>query len=329
MVNDTFFMQRCLELAERGRGAVGNGAMVGAVLVRHGVIIAEGYHDHFDGPHAELALLEKFDQKIRSTDILYVNLEPCCHHGKTPPCTDLLVARGVKRVVVGMTDPDGRVAGQGLAQLRSAGIAVSGPVLLCLCEHLNRGFISVRTLGRPWVTLKRAQTKGGAIAHDDGKPMKITSPEQDAWSHMFIRAQHEAILVGVGTIINDDPKLNIRFVQEYKSSTVSPYRIILDPQLRIPLTARVVTDELRDRTIVITASTDDLAKRNLRARGVMVFDVALQNGCFDWRVLWDRLITPEGGYHGLTSVLVEGGRRTWEIFRSAGMIDEEVTLVGC
>jgi diaminohydroxyphosphoribosylaminopyrimidine deaminase/5-amino-6-(5-phosphoribosylamino)uracil reductase len=288
------FIRRCLELAERGRHLVGNGAMVGAALVREDRIVVEGFFDG-RGPHAECVVLEKFDQKIRSTDVLYVTLEPCVPHPskKTPGCAPRIIESGIKHVVIGMLDPDTRVSGRGAALLREAGLHVDVGVLRQECEWLNRGFVSVRTKGRPWITLKRAQTPDGRIANDDGSPLKITSPEQDAWSHTFLRATHDAILVGVQTIISDDPSLNTRFDQ--KKRPFLGLRVVVDPHDRVPKTAKVLTDEYRDRTLVVRDAS--------------------------WDALWQQLLD-----RGVTSVLVEGGQRTWDAFRRAGYYDEDVIL---
>ncbi|MBI1812726.1 bifunctional diaminohydroxyphosphoribosylaminopyrimidine deaminase/5-amino-6-(5-phosphoribosylamino)uracil reductase RibD [Candidatus Peregrinibacteria bacterium] len=322
-------MHRCLHLAALGRGNVGNGAMVGAVLVRHGSIIAEAYHSGFGKPHAERELVEKFEYNSNSDDVLYVNLEPCCHRGKTPPCTEIILERGIKHVVFGMVDPDPRVSGKGIEVLRKNGVDVRGPVSRALCERLNRGFISVRTKGRPWITLKRVQTKAGAIANPDGTPLKITSPEQDVLSHTFLRTQSDAILVGVGTIISDDPRLDVRLAGGLNGRLAAPYRIILDPTLRIPLSSRVVTDDQRQKTIIVTSNDIGREKiAELQDRGVMVFQIPLNGKNFDLPELWKKLTTPSGEFHGITSVLVEGGSKTWEAFREAGSLDEEVVLVG-
>ena len=248
-------MRRCLELADRGRGAVGNGALVGSVLLRRGAIVAEGFHAAWGRAHAERALLEAFSSDVEPEDVLVVNLEPCCHHGKTPPCIDILLQRGVRRVVVGMADPDPRVAGKGIALLRSAGVAVEGPVLPELCYRANRGFVSVRTTGRPWITLKRAQTPDGRVANPDGSPLKITSSAQDVWAHTRLRATHDAILIGVGTALCDDPSLNTRFAQllPQENAPIQPWRIVLDRELRLPPTAKLATDAHRARTIVVHA----------------------------------------------------------------------------
>ncbi len=339
------FLYRTLQLATLGRGKVGNGALVGAVLVRDGVIIAEAFHTGFGKPHAERLLLENFDQEIRSNDVLYVNLEPCCHHGKTPPCTEIILNRGIKKVVYGIGDPDPRVSGRGIGILRSKGVDVEGHVLRASCERLNRGFLAVRRKSRPWITLKMAKARDGKIANSDGSPLKITSDEQDVWSHAYLRSQSDAILVGVGTVEKDDPQLTIRYaknddmniekslIKNKKSEYMDidhpqPWRIILDPQLRIPLESKVVTDALRDRTIIITSDDALPQASTLRAREVKIFNVPSTDGHFAWDALWKTLTTPVDGFDGLMSILVEGGERTWKIFRDAGMVDEEVVLVG-
>ena len=321
-------MHRCLALAENGRGRTGINPLVGSVLVRDGSVIAEGWHSAFGADHAERELIKKFDQDIRPKDMLYVNLEPCCHSGKTPPCTDLIIEKGIKRVVVGMLDPNPLVAGQGIQRLREAGVEVIGPVERARCEWLNRGFISLMQQGRPWVTLKRAQMKDGRIAQEDGSPLKITSAQQDAWSHAWLRAAHDAILVGIETIIQDGPQLNVR-LENKKVEQGNPLRIVLDPNLRIPEKARILSGDLARGTVVITASGDSQKTQLLEQRGVRIWECPLAGkDMFDFAQLWQLLTTPIAGFHGLTSVLVEGGPRTWERFRQAGCIDEDVILVG-
>ena len=321
-------MRRCLELAKQERGQVGNGALVGSVLVRDGAVIAEGFHAKFGEPHAERNLLENFSGDVEADDVLFVNVEPCCHHGKTPPCTDIIIERGVKQVVVGMVDPDPRVRGEGIKKLRDAGISVTVPVSLVECERLNRGFIAVRTQGRPWVTLKSAQTRDGEIASTDGSPLKITTEKQDRWSHTWLRSTHDAILVGVQTVIADDPLLDARLDAE--GGGRQPWKIILDAKLRIPLTARVVAARNAERTIVVhapivTKEEEDVCEE-LRKRGALLLEVPLHDGVFVWEELWHALTTSQGAFHGITSVLVEGGQRTWDAFRAAGYRDEEVLL---
>lgn len=327
------FMHRCLQLASGGRGNVANGAMVGAVLVRDGKVIAEGFHAGYAQAHAEAQLFERFTGKVEPSDILYVNLEPCCHQGKTPPCTNLLINKGVKTVVYGMLDPDVRVAGKGIAELQAAGVNVIGPMERARCEYFNRGFISVRSAERPWITLKRAQTLYGVIAHDDGKPMKITSPEQDAWSHQWLRGTHDAILVGVGTILSDNPRLNRRCDQnnhcmEGSNEKYQPYKIVLDSSLRVPEDAKVVMEDSEHLIVITSPSAAEEKIAALQKRGVRVFKVPVKNECFEWKKLWGALTSPQDNFFGITSLLVEGGARTWECFESQRQFDERVELVG-
>ena len=311
------YMYRCLDLAAKGRGKVGINPMVGSVLVREEKIIAEDFYDHFGAPHAEASLLKSMKGKIEKNDILYISLEPCCHHGKTPPCTDAILESGVKHVVFGMKDPDSRVSGKGIEILKDAGIEVIGPVLPVECRRLNRGYISLRTVGRPWITLKSAQTQSGEIANKDGSPMKITSAEQDEWSHEFLRARHDAVLVGVETVIRDDPQLTVRMNKKVEQNknldhVFEPYRVIFDPNGRLPKDAKVKGDKL----IVVSS-----------VPGSEWF-VPIEDGHFVWNELWKILTTSKEGFPGISSILVEGGKRTWAHFKESQLYDEEVILIG-
>lgn len=340
------FMHRCLELARLGQGRVGNGALVGAVLTRGDRVIAEGFHAGYGEAHAEQALFQVFNDEVLPEDVLYVNLEPCCHQGKTPPCTNLLIEKGVKTVVYGMPDPDLRVSGKGIAHLIQSGVRAVGPFDRGLCENLNKGFVQVRKYRRPYVTLKKAISADGKIANADRTPMKITSKEEDAWAHQFLRARHDAILVGIGTILSDNPQLNIRIDQYNKfpfqiglnekkviqNNFINPYKIILDPQCKIPPDARVVSDQASRTILCLTPETADQEKTKIelleKKRGVRIVRIPLDDDHFDWTALWHVLITPQGDFHGITSILVEGGVKTWQAFRSAGFVDEEVLLCG-
>lgn len=336
-------MLRCLSLASLGRRRVGNGALVGAVLVREGKIIAEGFHAGYGMPHAERMLLENFDQEIQQKDVLYVNLEPCCHHGKTPPCTDSILERGIHHVVFGLEDPDARVRGEGIALLREKGLEVIGPVSRANCERYNRGFMSLRTKSRPWITIKMAKDRAGNISRADGSTLKITSKYQDIFSHTYLRARADGILIGVGTVIADNPKLDTRFDQNKKliefsaliknkiimNKKIEPYRIIVDPSLRIPTAARVLTDEYADRTIVLTRPSKELDQNTLKqitSKGARIWHLSISGGLFDWSEMRKVLTEPSGDFHGLSSLLVEGGAKTWSLFERAGCVDEKVTL---
>lgn len=323
-------MRQCLELAEHGRGKTGTNPMVGAVLVRDRKIIAEGFHEAFGKAHAERALFETFDGEIKSDDVLYVNLEPCCHTGKTPPCTDVILERGIKHVVYGMQDPDTRVSGKGIELLQSSGVEVIGPVMRASCERLNRGFISVRNDQRPYITLKKAMMRDGRVSNKDGSRLMITSNDQNIWSHTFVRSQHDAILVGIGTILKDNPVLDCRL--DSLKRDLHPYRIILDARLQIPLESNVASDEHSSRTIVMHGPVInhdmDVTIKELLSCGVRTIEVPIEDDVFEWAALWQLLLMPVRDYYGIASVLVEGGARTWDAFAKAGMVDEEVVLVG-
>lgn len=334
------FMHRCLDLASLGRGRVGNGALVGAVLVRGETVIAEGYHRAYGDAHAERMLLESYPDEVKPDDVLYVNVEPCCHQGMTPACTNILIDRGVKHVVYGMVDPDTRVSGKGIETLQAAGITVTGPLERASCERFNKGFSSVRVKDRPWITIKMAKDRANRVSNEDGTQLKITSKEQDSWSHNCLRSTHDAIVVGVGTIFSDNPLLNRRFEQmsenrlplglnedsKNQKNSFQPYKIVLDPRCTIPVSARVIGD----RTIICIAadamSSNAEKAHTLESAGVRLFPIRLAGDHFDWGDLWSGLITPKGDYHGITSILVEGGSKTWQAFASAGFVDEEITL---
>lgn len=319
------FLHRCLKLAEKGRGLVGINPLVGAVIVRDGKVIAEGCYMGPGTDHAEVAAVETCQWRVSTADILYVNLEPCNHHGNTPPCTQAIINAGIKHVIYGMQDPDERVQGSGIRALREEGITVEGPICRAECERLNRGYISLRTKGRPYITLKKAQTIDGKVANNDGTKLCITSDTQNEWSHTYLRAKHDGILVGVGTVITDNPQLTIRNTKYNIPDTNQPIRIILDPDLRIPLEAKVVGEG----TIIIV-NEEMLKSRNvenskLEAKGATIVGVPMIDDHFDWGALWEALSTI---HYPLSSILVEGGPATWAQFKEARIVDEEVVLIG-
>ena len=312
-VNHEYFMHRCLELAAQGRGLVGGNPLVGALLVRGEEIVGNGFYQGSGSDHAEVVAVVEAAHCAASTGsalTLYVNLEPCCHHGNTPPCTEFIIQSGIKHVVYGMQDPDSRVSGQGIYQLIDSGVEVTGPILRTECERLNRGYISLRTKGRPYITLKKAQTSEGKVASDDGSKLCITSDAQNEWSHEYLRSTHDAILVGVGTVITDDPQLNCRNAKCKMQNAKYPTPIIFDPDLRIPIDAKVV----REGTIIITVAEPK------PIGDATVVQIPKNGDYFDWEILWSKL-------PGISSILVEGGPTTWSAFKEAGLVDEEVILV--
>lgn len=222
-------MQRCLELAKLGGRQVMPNPMVGCVIVQDGLIIAEGHHSYFGGPHAEIAALRSLpDSAELSGATLYVSLEPCAHFGKTPPCVDAIIRSGIRNVVVGCRDPFAYVAGKGIDKLRQAGISVTEPVLEDQCLLLNRRFIVAHRLGRPYVILKWATTADGFIARSDLSSKWISSEESRKLVHVW-RGEEMAVLVGTTTACVDNPVLTARI-----PNAVNPRRVVIDRQLALP-----------------------------------------------------------------------------------------------
>ena len=248
-MNDTDYMSIALKLAEKGCGKVSPNPMVGAVIVKEGRIIGQGSHLCFGGPHAERNALASLTESPRGAT-LYVTLEPCCHHGKTPPCTDAIVESGIRRVVIGTRDPNPMVSGKGTGVLITNGIEVTEGILEEECRELNHVFFHYIKTGRPLVVMKYAMTLDGKIAAYTGNAKWITGEE--ARSHVQAqRHRYTGIMVGVGTVLADDPLLTCR-----KAGCKNPIRIICDTDLRTPLTAQVVTTAKQAPTILVTCCAD-------------------------------------------------------------------------
>ncbi|MHB9028538.1 MAG: bifunctional diaminohydroxyphosphoribosylaminopyrimidine deaminase/5-amino-6-(5-phosphoribosylamino)uracil reductase RibD [Candidatus Latescibacterota bacterium] len=289
---DRCFMALALELAEKGRGYTSPNPMVGAVLVREGVIVGRGYHMRAGEDHAEvIALREAGDQAAGAT--LYVTMEPCCHHGKTPPCSDAVIRSGVLRVVAAMTDPNPKVCGGGFARLAHSGVGFVTGVLEERARKLNEAYIKYITSGIPYVTLKLAVTLDGKIAARDGSSKWITGPEARKRTHL-LRAWSDAVMVGSGTVLADDPQLTVR-----DAGGRNPLRVVLDSRLRVPAGARVFSD---NRVIVATAASADPDKTaELERRGVEVWRIGSEG-----RIPLSETLARLGSRQ-ITSILCEGG----------------------
>lgn len=307
------FLERAMRLAEKGRGFVSPNPVVGAVLVRSGKIIAEDWHRKFGEGHAERNLLEKFDQKIRSTDTLYISLEPCVHtNKKTKPCTDIILEKGVKKVVVGVLDPNPEVSGKGVKLLKKNGVKVE----VLNMEELkwqNRFFFKWVQKRLPWVAVKAAQSLDGRIGKERGKRLFLTGEETQQHVHQM-RSQFDAILVGVKTVIADNPQLTVRKV---KMKAPQPKTVILDAALSIPLTSHVV----RPGTIIFCG-------RQFRRRKTRK-EQLIDKGCIVLEADTDaegylnlREILAELAARGISSVYVEGGPSIWGSFLKSDLIDE-------
>ncbi|MBP2298014.1 diaminohydroxyphosphoribosylaminopyrimidine deaminase/5-amino-6-(5-phosphoribosylamino)uracil reductase [Azospirillum picis] len=313
---DLRHMRAALSLAARGLGRTWPNPAVGCVLVRDGAVIGRGWTQPGGRPHAETEALAQARRLAGGAEgaTAYVTLEPCNHYGKTPPCALALVEARVARVVVACRDPDPRVAGGGLARLRDAGIAVDTGLCEAEALALNEGFFNRLTLGRPLVTLKVASTLDGRIATRSGSSQWITGPAARAWGHR-LRATNDAIMVGIGTALADDPELTCRLPG---LEDRSPVRIVLDSRLRLPPDAALAVDAGRTPTWVVTGPAPDPARAGaLAERGVDVIPVATApDGRIDPAAALAALAA-----RGMTRVLVEGGAALAGSLFGAGLVD--------
>jgi diaminohydroxyphosphoribosylaminopyrimidine deaminase/5-amino-6-(5-phosphoribosylamino)uracil reductase len=305
-------MRRALDLAGRGRGLTSPNPMVGAVVVRRGRVVGEGFHQRAGGPHAEAEALGEAGAAARGAT-LYVTLEPCNHHGRTPPCVEAIRAAGVARVVAAMGDPNPRVTGGGAEALRAAGIDVVVGCLEDEARALNRIFLTSVERRRPHVTLKCAMTLDGKIAARDGSARWITGEPARHRAHR-LRSESDAIVVGIGTALADDPALTVRLETPWPRE---PWRVVVDSAARLPATARLIDAGLPGRVLVaITDAAPGDRRRALEARGVAVRPCKSQAGRVDLADLCAHLLALE--VHGL---LVEGGSRLSGAFLDAGLVD--------
>jgi diaminohydroxyphosphoribosylaminopyrimidine deaminase/5-amino-6-(5-phosphoribosylamino)uracil reductase len=305
-------MRAALALARRGLGQVWPNPAVGCVVVADGIPVGRGWTQPGGRPHAETEALRRAGDRARGATA-YVSLEPCCHHGRTPPCTEALIAAGVARVVVAMRDPDPRVGGRGLALLAEAGIEVECGLLAETAGGLNAGFVSRIVRGRPTVTLKFATTLDGRIATRTGASRWITGAAARRHAHLH-RAEHDAVMVGSGTALADDPALTCRLPG---LGHRSPVRIVVDGALKLPERSVLVRTARATPTWCLTAGGDEARRRRLAEAGVEVIEVAAGP---DGHVDLDEALAALG-QRGLTRVLVEGGQGLAGALLKAGLVD--------
>ena len=311
---DEEYMKRALQLARRGVEKVSPNPMVGAVIVRAGKIIAEGYHHKFGEDHAEIDAIKKASGKIRGAT-LYVNLEPCCHRGKTPPCVDALIEQGIKRVVIGTLDPNPLVNGKGAQILRDHGIKVTEGVLEQEARALNEVYLHNTQTGLPFVTVKYSQSLDGRIATSKGDSRWISSEASRRFAHR-LRARHDAIMVGIGTVLADDPQLTVRLVKGR-----NPLRVVLDSRLRTPLNAQVLQGEAK--TLIVTTDAHAKKKVNtIQKQGKVVLPVQRDT---KGRVELKTLIQVLAKW-GISSILVEGGREVITSLLKGGLVNRVVII---
>ena len=312
---DREHLARAIALAEKGAATVSPNPAVGAVIVRDGEILGEGWHERFGGPHAEVAAIRAAGDTDLAGATMYVTLEPCCHHGKTPPCTDAIVAAGIGRVVVGSDDPTEKASGRGLGILRDEGVdvTVADGELAARARQLNQAFRKHARTGRPWVLFKSAMTLDGKVATHTGDSKWISGETSRALGHQW-RASVDAVAVGIGTALADDPQLTARFDGVERQ----PRRIVFDSEARLPLDSRLVqaAPDL-PLTVVVGRAAKRASTDALEMAGAEVIVATGENEPARVKSALAQL-----GAGGVTAILLEGGPRLAGAFFDAGEIDE-------
>ncbi len=306
---DEVYMRRAIALAKKGVGYTNPNPMVGAVVVKDGRIIAQGYHERCGDFHAERNALNHCAEDPRGGTI-YVTLEPCCHFGRTPPCTDIIIEKKLARVVIGSRDPNPKVSGKGAAILRAAGIEVAEDFLKDECDELNYVFFHYITTGLPYVVMKYAMTLDGKTATRTGDSKWITG--ETAREHVHtLRGKYAAVMAGIGTVLADDPMLNCRTEGGH-----SPTRVICDSSLRIPLESQICKTAKTYPTVVVCAQNNNEKRAALKKLGITVLELPDEHGRVDlWR------LTQELGKMQLDSVLIEGGGTLCESALKVGIVN--------
>lgn len=310
--SDRQYIQQALRLAEGMLGKVAPNPAVGCVLVKDGVIIGQGVTAVGGRPHAETQALSEAGESARGA-IAYVTLEPCAHHGKTPPCADALVTAGVARVVIACLDPDPRVNGKGISALKAAGIVVETGLCEAEAQDLNVGFFKRVKTGQPFVTLKVATSLDGMIATASGESKWITGDAARAEGHRQ-RGMHDAILTGIGTVLADDPQLTVRLSNS--EQTFQPLRVILDTDLKTPLSSNLVRSAKDHPVLIFCGEGVSSQKEDLESAGVSVIPVPGDAHGLDIEAVLNTL-----GERGITRLLVEGGAKVVTSFIQAGCFD--------
>ena len=306
---DYRYMARALQLAKKGVGSTSPNPNVGCVLAKNGEMIAEGWHEKAGQPHAEINALQQAGNNAEGSTA-YVTLEPCCHHGKTPPCTDALIKAKVSRVVAAMVDPHSRVAGQGLKILEQAGITVEHGLLEQQAIELNAGFIKRMKTGLPYVRCKLAMSLDGRTAMASGESKWITSAaaREDVQQ---LRARSDAILTGVGTVLADDPSMTVRL----ENVETQPLRVVVDTNLSMPATARMLKEP--GKTLLMTCSTDEDVALLLKEAGADIHMMPYCNTSVDLKSVLQQLAELQ-----VNDVLLETGATLSGAMLEAGLIDE-------
>ena len=313
---DVFFMQRAIELARRGTGWVNPNPQVGAVIVKDGRIIGEGYHERYGGLHAERNAIALSTESVAGAT-LYTTLEPCCHTGKTPPCTEIIIEQKLARAVIGSHDPNPLAAGKGIALLKEAGIEVVCSFMQHECDQLNRIFFHYIQTGMPYVLMKYAMTLDGKTATRTGASRWITGEAAREDVHR-LRGRYAAIMVGIGTVLADDPLLNCRITDGH-----NPLRIICDSHLRIPLNSQIAQTATTYPTLIVTLLNDTEKITQLKQQGceVLVMSSPPQKNPTDGSHIDLKALMSLLGAREIDSVLIEGGPTLHASALEAGIVN--------
>ena len=314
-LDNSVFMKRALRLAVRGKTSPN--PMVGAVIVRDGKIVGEGFHPKAGAPHAEIIALQAAGDLAKGAD-LYVNLEPCCHYGKTPPCTDSIIKAGIKRVFAAMQDPNPEVAGKGIETLRKAGVEVHVGLMEAEARELNRGFIKRMTVGMPFVLWKAAMTLDGKICTRTGDYRWITAEKARLEVHK-LRAASDAVLVGIGTVLADDPELTVRLPGRKRFQ--NPIRVVVDSEGKTPPEAKVLNQEA-PTIIVMKRTAPEVNLDRLWRSGARLLGVQDVGGRIDLKYLMGEL-----SKMGINYLLLEGGGELAASMIELGLIDRGLIFV--
>jgi len=312
--DDHRFMARALKLAEKGVNTTHPNPRVGCVIVRNGVVVGEGYHKFAGEPHAEVHAIRNAGRHTQG-GTLYVNLEPCCHTGRTPPCTDAIIRAGIVRVVIGMEDPNPQVNRHGLRALREAGIEVDSGINHERAVWLNRGFIRRVSEGRPWVTLKMASSLDGGTAMKNGESQWITSDPARQDAHR-VRARHSAILTGIGTVLRDNPRMTARIpgVEHH------PLRVILDSRLSTPVDAAILGEP--GNVLIVTAPEHLVDADMFPQANVEIVSCPLKAGAIDLEQMLEEL-----GRREINYLMLEAGATLSGSMLGQGLVDEMIIYV--
>jgi diaminohydroxyphosphoribosylaminopyrimidine deaminase/5-amino-6-(5-phosphoribosylamino)uracil reductase len=313
-MSDEYWMERCLQLAATGKGLTSPNPLVGAVIVKNGKVLGEGFHKRYGGPHAEINAINAVkDKTALKGSTIYINLEPCFHYGNTPPCVDEILRHGFSRVVITRYDPNPLVKGKSVAKLRRHGVQCDIGILRRQGDRCNEKYNKFISTGLPFIALKAAQTSDGYIARSDGTSKWITTSASRKFVHA-LRNEYDAVLVGAGTVTADDPRLTVRSVRGR-----NPVRIVVDGNLSVSGKKKIFNDEAS--TIVYTSK--ELAKEKRRAiqrlesKGVVVVTMSSKRGRID-----PRRIAHDLARHNISSVLIEGGQQLYAEFLNAGIVDK-------